>query len=159
MVHPPSVNTPFYSHAGSVMQETPRPPPPVYQPEMLGEAIFLAGTVNRREWVVGEQSTAIKLLNGMIPEVLDVAAGAVGVRAQQTTREDVSALRDPNIFSPSKEVRGTHGPFDRELARGSLQWQFAKRSGPARAGFLSIGLGLATLGASAATAFLFRDRS
>ena len=44
MVHPPSVNTPFYSHAGSVMDKTPRPPPPVYQPEMLGEAIYLAGT-------------------------------------------------------------------------------------------------------------------
>ena len=78
MVHPPSVNTPFYSHAGSVMQKTPRPPPPVYQPEMLGEAIFLAGMVKRREWFVGEQSAGIKILNQVAPGLLDVASGVAG---------------------------------------------------------------------------------
>jgi hypothetical protein len=44
--HPRAVNTPFYRHPGSVVDNAP-PPPPVYQPEILGEAIYLAGTRQR----------------------------------------------------------------------------------------------------------------
>ena len=149
MVHPPSVNTPFYGHAGSVMQKTPRPPPPVYQPEMLGEAIFLAGTVARREWVVGEQSAGIKLLNQLAPGLLDVASGIAGVRVQQTSREDVRELRDPNTFAPSTRAAGTHGPFDRESLPDSLQWQVTKRRTGRVSSLPSTGLGLMALGALA----------
>jgi NAD(P)-dependent dehydrogenase (short-subunit alcohol dehydrogenase family) len=67
MVHPPLVNGPFYSHAGSVMEKAPRPPPPVYQPEILGEAIYLEGTVRCRDWRVGEQTTAIRAANQIAP--------------------------------------------------------------------------------------------
>ena len=147
MVHPPSVNTPFYSHAGSVMDLAPRPPPPVYQPEMIGEALFLAGTVARREWVIGEQSALIKLLNQVAPELLDVASGLVGVAVQQTRRKTVRRLRDQNTFAPGATVKGTHGPFDRESLPGSLQWQATKRGVPIWGGLLSTGLGLMALGA------------
>ena len=39
MVHPPGVNTPFYNHAVSHMPEPVHPPPPVYQPEVIADAI------------------------------------------------------------------------------------------------------------------------
>ena len=135
MVHPPSVNTPFYSHAGSVMTKSPRPPPPVYQPELIGEAIYLAGTVKRRDWRVGGQTSAVRLSNLLAPEIVDVLAGFVGVRAQQTGREDVLSRRDPNTYSASLRPSGTHGPFDRESLAVSGQWWLSKAPVPLKMGF------------------------
>ena len=142
MVHPPAVNTPFYSHAGSVMDKTPRPPPPIYQPEIIGEAVYLAGTVKRREWRVTGETVAFSLANKVAPGLLDWASGKVGVKVQQTTRQDVADARDPNTYTASTRPSGTHGPFDSESLSGSLQWLLSKNQMPAR-----IGLGLLALGA------------
>ncbi len=146
-VYPPSVNTPFYSHAGSVMDKTPRPPPPVYQPELLGEAIYLAGTVRRRDWRVGEVTAGIRAANALAPRLVDVLIGWVGVGMQKTTRQKVTDARDPNVFSPSTRAEGTHGPFDSESLPVSPQWWLSKQPGPVR-----LGLGLLALGMVAAAA-------
>lgn len=146
MVHPPSVNTPFYNHAGSIMDTSPRPPAPVYQPEMLGEAIFLVGTTKRREWTVGEQSAGVRIANQLAPQVLDALTDAAAVKLQQTTRENVAARRDPNTFKPSTRASGMHGPFDRESLPASLQWWITKRSAPVRAALVSASLGFIALG-------------
>ena len=142
MVHPPAVNTPFYSHAGSVMDKTPRPPPPIYQPEIIGEAIYLAGTVKRREWRVSGETVAFSIGNKIAPGFLDWASGKVGLKVQQTTRQDVTAARDPNTYTASTKASGMHGPFDSESLPGSLQWLLSKNEMPAR-----IGLGLLALAA------------
>ncbi len=143
MVHPPSVNTPFYSHAGSVMgQASPRPPPPVYQPEIIGEAIYLAGTSRRREWRVTGQTVGFSIANKVAPGLLDVAAGFAGIRAQQTHRSDVAERRDPNTFTPSTRASGTHGPFDGESLRTSAQWWLSKSPAPVRLGLALLALGV-----------------
>ena len=145
MVHPPSVNTPFYSHAGSVMDKTPRPPPPVYQPEMLGEAIYLAGTTNRRQWRVAGQTVATSIGNTLAPGLVDLVAGLVGVTLQQTNRQDVAAVRDPSIYQASTRITGTHGPFDREALSSSATWWLTKN--PVA---VCLGVGLLTAGAARA---------
>lgn len=145
MVLPPSVNTPFYSHAGSVMDKTPRPPPPVYQPELLGEAIYLAGTGKRREWRVGGQTVATTIGNTLAPGLVDLMFGLVGVAVQQTTRKDVAAVRDPSIYAASSRVAGTHGPFDNESFSTSATWWLTKN--PAAA---CLGLGLLAAGVARA---------
>ncbi len=141
MVHPPSVNTPFYSHAGSVMDKTPRPPPPVYQPEIIGEAVYLAGTVRRREWRVTEETVLFSVANKVAPGLLDRLSAVVGIKAQQTTRQDVTDARDPNTYTASTRAAGTHGPFDSESIGSSVQWWISKSPAPVR-----IGLGLLALG-------------
>ena len=141
MVHPPSVNTPFYSHAGSVMDKTPRPPPPVYQPEMLGEAVYLAGTRKRRQWRVTGQTVATSIGNFLAPGLVDLVAGLTGVALQQTTRQDVAAVRDPSVYQASTRITGTHGPFDREALSSSITWWLTKN--PAAA---CLGVGLLTAG-------------
>ncbi len=145
MVHPPAVNTPFYSHAGSVMDKAPRPPPPVYQPEMLGEAIYLAALSRRREWRVTGSSVGFSVANKLVPGALDIVSGLVGVAVQKTTRDKVVSARDPNTFSPSSVPMGTHGPFDGESLRRSLQWSLTK--GPA---MLPLGVGMLAVGAMGA---------
>ncbi len=141
MVHPPAVNTPFYSHAGSVMDKAPRPPPPVYQPEILGEAVYLAGTVKRREWRVTGETVAFSVANKLAPGLLDILSGFSAVRVQQTSRRDVAEARDPNTFKPATRPSGEHGPFDSESLSGSVQWWLSKSPLPVR-----IGLGLLAVG-------------
>jgi short-subunit dehydrogenase len=141
MVHPPAVNTPFYSHAGSVMDKSPRPPPPVYQPELIGEAVYLAGTSKRREWRVTGATAGFSLGNKVAPGVLDYLAGAIGVPAQKTARHDVSAARDPNTFSPPARPSGIHGPFDGEALSTSAHWRFTKSPAIVRAGAGLLALG------------------
>jgi NAD(P)-dependent dehydrogenase (short-subunit alcohol dehydrogenase family) len=142
MVHPPAVNTPFYSHAGSVMDEAPRPPPPIYQPELLGEAIYLAGTSKRREWRVTGSTLGFSVGNKLVPGLLDHVAGLVGVLTQKTKRQSVVDARDPNTFSPSSRPSGTHGPFDVEALATSAQWSFVKNPAVVR-----FGIGLLAYGA------------
>ena len=142
LVHPPAVNTPFYSHAGSVLDKAPRPPPPVYQPEILGEAIYLAATVKRREWQVTGSTTSFSLGNALAPGLLDQIAGRIGVAAQKTGREQVAAQRDPSTSSASTRAQGMHGPFDREALSSSVQWWMSKNQNAARVGATVLALGL-----------------
>ncbi len=135
MVHPPAVNTPFYSHAGSVMDEAPRPPPPVYQPELLGEAVYLAGIQKRREWRVTGQTVAISIGNKLAPGMLDRLSGLFGLAVQHTGRKDVAELRDPNTFEPSSRPAGSHGPFDSESLGSSVVWSATKNP-------VAVGLGV-----------------
>ena len=142
MVHPPAVNTPFYSHAGSVMDEAPRPPPPVYQPEILGEAIYMAGTQQRREWRVTGETVGFSIANKIAPGLLDQLSGLAGVFVQHTKREDVAERRDPNTFTPSTRASGTHGPFDGEAFRTSIQWWVSKNPRTVGLGLCVLALGL-----------------
>ena len=142
LVHPPAVNTPFYSHAGSILEKAPRPPPPVYQPELIGEAIYLAATVRRREWQVTGSTASFSLGNIVAPGLLDRIAGVVGVFTQQTGRERVASQRDPSNFEPATTPRGMHGPFDGEALSSSVQWWLSKNPNVARVGAAVLALGL-----------------
>jgi short-subunit dehydrogenase len=142
LVHPPAVNTPFYSHAGSVLEKAPRPPPPIYQPELIGEAIYLAATVKRREWQVTGSTATFSLGNLVAPGLLDHIAGLVGVFTQQTGRKRVAERRDPNTFEASTVPQGTHGPFDGEALSSSAHWWLSKNPNFARVGAAVIAVGL-----------------
>lgn len=134
LVYPPAVNTPFYGHAGSVLAEgaLPRPPPPVYQPEILGEALYLAGTERRREWSVGGSTLGFAWANALAPTLLDYFAGVTGVWSQKSYRRSVRQARDPSPFAASRRPAGTHGPFDVESFGRSLAWSFTKLPAPVR---------------------------
>ncbi len=113
MVHPPAVNTPFYPHAQSHMPRPVRPPPPIYQPEIVADAIHLAATTRRREVMVGGSTVAFALANKVAPGLMDQLAGRFGVQTQQSNQDGAVALRDPNLMQAGT-TGGTHGPFDAE---------------------------------------------
>ena len=143
MVHPPAVNTPFYSHAGTSSPKSPRPPPPVFQPELIGEAIYLAATgERRREWRVTGVVDVLAGANRAVPGLVDFVGGLVGNFTQTTRNKKVAAARDINIASPSTRAAGMHGPFDRESLRSSVHWSITKSPAPVRLalGLLAFGL-------------------
>ena len=141
MVHPPAVNTPFYNHATSHMPKPVRPPPPVYQPEIIADAIYLAATTRRREVKVTASTVAFAIGNKFAPGLLDVLGGKFGVVAQQTDQDGAVAERDPNL-NQAGQKGGTHGPFDSESFSNSAQMWVNKNPGAAG---LGLGLGLIAL--------------
>lgn len=144
MVHPPSVNTPFYNHATSHMPKPLRPPPPVYQPEIIADAIYLAATTRRREVKVTSSTLGISIANKLAPSLLDYALGKAGVAAQQTDKGGAAAKRDPNLFKPASVAGSTHGAFDSESRSFSVQMLLNGHRGAAL-----LGLGLIALAALA----------
>ena len=139
MVHPPAVNTPFYNHATLHLDTPVRPPPPVYQPELIADAIYLAATSRRREVKVTEQTIALALGNKLAPGLMDYLAGKLGVAPQLADRDDPVAERDPNLDRPGRN-NAIHGPFDAESLSSSPQ-MWANRNRDA----IGFGLGLIAL--------------
>jgi len=139
MVHPPAVNTPFYNHAMSHMPKPVRPPPPVYQPEVVADAIYLAATTRRREVKVGGATVGFAVANKLTPGLLDFLAGKFGVTSQQSDEGGAVAVRDPNLNGPGQKPSSTHGPFDGESLSSSMQMWANKNRGAVG---LAVGLGL-----------------
>ncbi len=138
MVHPPSTNTPFFSHAGSRLRGAPRPLPPVYQPELVAEAIWLAVSDRRREVMVTGTTGQIAMLNKLLPGVMDRVVGWAGYRTQRTASAEVALRRDPALFDAARQVSAVHGPFGREAIATSVQMLGERHR-------WAIGLGLAAL--------------
>jgi len=143
IVHPPSVNTPFFQHAGNHMgQGVPRPPPPVYAPEVVADAIFLAVTTGRREVKVGGQTAAFALLNTVAPGLLDQALGLFGFVSQASFKPEAMRNRQENLYDPPAGAQPVHGVFDGWERRHSLQMAANRNPGLAA---LVVGLGVLSL--------------
>ena len=143
VVYPPSVNTPFYNHAVAHTDGLPRPPPPIYQPEIVADAIYLAATTRRRDVLVGGQTVQIAMLNGIAPRLADLLIGAFAPRMQNSTNQGIAEGRDLNLFTPSTRPAAEHGPFDTESLSTSAQFWASKNRGSLGAG---LALGAALLG-------------
>ncbi|HWL80931.1 MAG TPA: SDR family oxidoreductase [Roseomonas sp.] len=150
IVHPPSTNTPFFNHAASRLKDrdgVPRPPPPVYEPEIVAEAIHLAVTQKRREVKVGGQTVAFGLANTVMPGVLDWALGQFGPGMQVSHSAPAKAQREDTLFRPSAVPSPVHGAFGQEAMRHSAQMALNRSPGLA-----TMLLGLGALGVLACLA-------
>ncbi len=131
IVHPPAVNTPFFSHAGMRMTDdhaghSPAPPPPVYAPELVAEGIWLAVSERRRELRISGSSAQFAWMNRLLPGVLDQVAARLGVITQMTSRAEVAAVRDVSLFEPPKLPSPVAGPFG-HVARTRSTQMWAQR--------------------------------
>lgn len=142
IVHPPATNTPFFSHAGAHLPEggVPRPPPPIYAPEITADAIHLAVTQNRRSVRVGGQTAIFEAANTVMPGALDWLLGHLGTTATQVTNsERIAAQRDETLHRPSLRASPVHGPFGGETLGHSVQMALSRNP------TLCVGLGVAAL--------------
>ena len=87
-VLPPAVNTPFFDHAVSHMGLPGRPTPPVYQPEMVADAIHLAATSIRREMPLSFTTVLFSLGARFVPGswIGRFGGSAMAVRSQISRR-------------------------------------------------------------------------
>ncbi len=119
-VFPPAVNTPFCDHAISHMGRPGRPMPPIYQPEVVAEAIHLAATGPSREMPVTFTTVLFALGVRLVPALVAMAIRRLGYDGQLTTQAAALARYDPTVFTASSQASPVHGTFGAEARSGSV---------------------------------------
>ncbi len=120
-IFPPAVNTPFFSHAPSYMGFPARPVPPVYQPEIVAEALYVAVTGRCREMTVTSVVTAFSYVARLSPALAAWLMGRLRFDAQLSRDPEALAAEEPSLFHPPSRVLGVRGPFNRRARGWSAQ--------------------------------------
>jgi NADP-dependent 3-hydroxy acid dehydrogenase YdfG len=151
MVQLPAVNTPQFQWVKSHLPRQPQPVPPIYQPEVIADAVTWVTDHYRRELFIGLNTAVIIQGNKVFPALGDWYLGKTGYQSQQTTHP-VDPERQNNIWKPLDEEKdyGAHGRFD-QRAR-SRSWQLWADTHP---GLVVL---LAVAGIAGGTALLRRIR-
>lgn len=151
MVQLPAVNTPQFGWVKSRLPHKAQPVPPIYQPELIAEAIYWAAHQSRREVKVGTSTMIAILGNRVAPWLGDWYLARTGYQGQQTDEPRDPAQRD-NLWQPLDDTRdwGAHGAFDARAKTWSPQlWATQHR------GWLALG---GAAGMASAAALLWRGR-
>ena len=111
MVHLPAVNTPQFSWNKTRLPRHPLPVPPIFQPEVIAEAIYYAAHQRRRDMSVGSPTVQAILAQKIAPGLLDYYLGKTGYESQQT-EQLIDPNRPDNLWQPVEGDRGAHGIFD-----------------------------------------------
>jgi len=114
-VYFPGVNTPQFQWVLNKLPKRPQPVAPIYQPEVMGDAVVHAAEhPRRRAWWVGVPTVYTILGNEVWPQFLDWYLAKTGYDGQQTD-QDRPADQPVNLFQPMD------GPDGRDYgARGQF---------------------------------------
>jgi hypothetical protein len=107
----PAVNTPQFDLVRSRLPRRAQPVPPIYQPEMIAEAVLWAAEHHPREMVIG--GSALKAIVGqkIVPGLVDRFLARSGYDSQQTD-EPANPNRPDNLDEPVPGDHGARGRFD-----------------------------------------------
>lgn len=146
-VHLPAVNTPQFGWVKSRLPRRAQPVPPIYQPEVVADAVLWAAEHHRREVQVGFSTVVAVWGNRLAAGLADRYLARTGYESQQTD-EPEDPLRPNNLWEPVPGDHGAHGRFDARARSFSLQfWLSRRRRGIALAVAALVGLGLGLRGA------------
>jgi NAD(P)-dependent dehydrogenase (short-subunit alcohol dehydrogenase family) len=124
MVQLPAVNTPQFSWGRNRMPRRPQPVPPIYQPEVVAEAIVRASQMDRKELDVGGSTLKAIIGDKVASATLDRYLARTAYEAQQTD-EPADGNGGGNLFEPHDEEQdmGVDGRFaDRSRSRSFQLW-------------------------------------
>ena len=149
MVQLPAVNTPQFDWVKSRLPNRAQPVPPIFQPEVIAEAILFAADNDRREVWVGWPVVKAIVGNRLVPWYADQRLAQSGYQSQQTD-EPRDPDRPSNLWEPVDDDRdwGAHGRFDdRAKAHSTQLWATEHRGllATAAAGLAGAGIGLLSL--------------
>lgn len=115
---PASIDTPFFEHARSKLGAMPKPPPPVYAPELVAEAIATAAEHPTREVPVGGAALAFIAGQRISPALTDVVMSLprIGFASQRSRRADNGS---DNLFQPALDHGAVHGSHPGRVCRHS----------------------------------------
>lgn len=140
MVQLPALNTPQFDWVKTRLPRSPRPVPPIYQPEVGAAAVVWAAAHDRPELYAGASTVVAIVGNKIAPRLGDRYLARTGYASQQTD-EPVDPGRRDNLWQPVEGDHGAHGRFDARAHDRSLQlWFTTRRRALAMAAF---GLGVA----------------
>src|SRR5690606_15447646 len=121
----PAVNTPQFAWSRAKLPNKPQPVPPIFQPELVADAVVFAIEKNRRKvWLAWPTVKAI-VGEKIATRVADRYLAEHGYESQQTG-EPLERHRRDNLFAPVPGDHGAHGTFDALARRRSVQWWLTK---------------------------------
>lgn len=126
MVQLSAFNTPQFNWARSRLPRQLQPVPPIFQPEIAGEAIIRAAAHHHRELWVGWPAVKTILSTRFAPGGLGDRLAARGAYESQQTDETAQPGRLDNLFVPVAGDYGAHGRFDERAKPRSTQWFLSK---------------------------------
>jgi len=111
LIMPAAMNTPFFNHALSKLGVLPRPAGPVYEPELVAEAIVYAAEHPQRDVYVGGSGLLFGMMERINPTLTDklMTAGGTMFRAQESSRPDNG---ETTLFNTIPETGRVSGDFD-----------------------------------------------
>lgn len=138
LILPASINTPLFEHARSKIGALPKPIPPIYQPEVVANAIVFAAERPRRTIVAGGAGKVMEVLERINPALLDwyMLRGGRMFKNQKANRPD---NRRDNLFKPSPGKESAIGSFGRQSKPRSFYTSFFELH-PERKLFLGAGV-------------------
>jgi len=121
-VMPATINTPFFDKARTKLGVKPVAPPPMYQPNIVADAILNAAENPARDLVVGGAAKAVILSQAISPRLLDVLLKIRGFEIHYT-REPKPEDAPDNLFEPIEGHNAVEGSFrDRAHLRSLYNW-------------------------------------
>lgn len=132
MVHLSAFNTPQFDWARNKLPQRVQPVPPIFQPEVAGDAIVWAAEHRRREVWVGWPAVQAILSSRVLPGFGDWMAARLAYTGQQTPEPEQPGRPD-SLFSPVAGPYGARGRFDTRAVQTSKQWSLSKHRATAAA--------------------------
>jgi hypothetical protein len=124
MVQLPAVNTPQFGWVLSRLPHKAQPVPPIYQPELIADAITYIADHYRRQMFIGLSTVIVIQGNKILPGFGDWYLGKTGFKSQQTG-EPADPHRPNNLWQPVDDKgggdHGAHGAFDSRAMNRSWQ--------------------------------------
>lgn len=124
MVQLSAFNTPQFDWSRSKLRGRLQPVPPIFQPEIAGDAIVWAASHDRREVWVGWPAVKSILSTRVVPGLGDWLAAKQAYDGQQTG--EPARARDDNLFQPVPGDFGARGRFSARSKDRSWQWLLSK---------------------------------
>ncbi|NIC05737.1 SDR family oxidoreductase [Billgrantia bachuensis] len=115
LVKPASIATPFPHHAGNHMDVEPTLPPPLYEPNVVAEAILHCAEHPRRDIRVGGASKGIAMLGHLAPRLADRIMRRSMIPKQRSDQ-------------PPQHIGGLHRPAPGVWQRADFDQSVAGRS-------------------------------
>jgi NAD(P)-dependent dehydrogenase (short-subunit alcohol dehydrogenase family) len=124
LVLPGAINTPQFDRARQKLGLQPQPVPPIYQPELVAEAVLHCAERPERELPVTWGAQRLLWAQKLSPRAGDLLLLRNGWESQ-TTGQSKPADSPDNLLAPLAGDPGAHGRFD-EAARASSAWTAAR---------------------------------
>src|SRR3954447_25380419 len=138
LIKPSAIDTPYFQHAKNYMAVEPKPPAPVYAPDVVANAILRAAEHPVRDITIGGGGRLLSAVGTALPRLTDFYMERSMFESQ---RSDVPAeRRESNLYKPSGSEGKERGDYQGMVRRSSLYTRTALS--PAKA-LLAAGLGLA----------------
>ncbi|HEU4457200.1 MAG TPA: SDR family oxidoreductase [Longimicrobium sp.] len=139
LVKPSSIDTPYTRHARSYMDEDPDVPPPVYDPELVADAILHCAEHPQREVTVGGGGRMMAVMGRIAPRMTDRVFERTMFRQQK--RRGRPGGQDDTLYSPPLDTGREHGDYEGHVAQTSAYTTASLHPGKAALALGAFGLG------------------